>query len=68
MPLRCSISVRCIFNYPDATMRDPGEGYRWLMRAALVDNPAAQELLSGVLEFLGLQPLLVSGPQVFLPA
>jgi len=29
--------------------RYPGEGYRWLMRAALVDNPAAQELLSGVL-------------------
>ena len=26
------------------------------------------QLLSGVLEFLGLQPLLVSGPQVFLPA
>jgi TPR repeat protein len=34
------------FNYPDAAMRDPAEGYRWLMRAALVDNPA-QEMLSG---------------------
>ena len=37
------------FNYPVAAMRDPGEGYRWLLRAALVDNPAAQEMLSGVL-------------------
>jgi len=37
------------FNFPDAAMRDPAEGYRWLMRAALVDNPAAQEMLSAVL-------------------
>ena len=37
------------FNFPDAAMRDPVEGYRWLMRAALVDNPAAQEMLSAVL-------------------
>lgn len=37
------------FNFPNAVMRDPAEGYRWLMRAALVDNPAAQEMLSGVL-------------------
>jgi hypothetical protein len=37
------------FNFPDAAMQDPVEGYRWLMRAALVDDPAAQEMLSGVL-------------------
>jgi TPR repeat protein len=37
------------FNFPDAAMRDAAEGYRWLMRAALVDNPAAQEMLSAVL-------------------
>src|SRR6516165_9777778 len=29
--------------------RNPAEGFRWLMRAALVDNPAAQEMLSAVL-------------------
>jgi len=37
------------FNFPNAPMRDPAEGYRWLMRAALIDNPAAQEMLSGVI-------------------
>ena len=37
------------FNFPDPAMLDPAEGYRWLTRAALVDDPAAQEMLSGVL-------------------
>ena len=37
------------FKYPEPKMVDPAEGYRWLMRAALADDPAAQEMLSGVL-------------------
>jgi TPR repeat protein len=37
------------FNYPEPKMVDPAEGYRWLMRAALADDPAAQEMLSGAL-------------------
>jgi len=37
------------FNYPDSKMVDPTEGYRWLMRAAPADDPAAQEMLAGVL-------------------
>ena len=37
------------FHYRDAALQDPVEGYRWLMRAALADDPAAQEMLSGVL-------------------
>jgi TPR repeat protein len=37
------------FNHPDGALHDPAEGYAWLMRAALVDDPAAQEMLSGVL-------------------
>ena len=37
------------FNYPEPAMVDPAEGYRWLMRAALADDPAAQEMLAGVL-------------------
>jgi hypothetical protein len=36
-------------NFDDAALRNPAEGYRWLMRAALVGDPAAQETLSGVL-------------------
>ena len=37
------------FHHPADAVRDPAEGYRWLMRAALADDPAAQEMLSGVL-------------------
>lgn len=37
------------FRHPNEAVRDPAEGYRWLMRAALADEPAAQEMLSGVL-------------------
>lgn len=37
------------FHHPSDAVRDPAEGYRWLMRAALADDPAAQEMLSGVL-------------------
>ena len=37
------------FKYPEPKMVDPAEGYRWLMRAVLADDPAAQEMLSGVL-------------------
>jgi TPR repeat protein len=33
----------------DSTQRDPAEGYRWLMRASLLDYPRAQEMLSGIL-------------------
>ena len=35
--------------FPEPEMVDPAEGYRWLMRAALADDPAAQEMLAGVL-------------------
>jgi hypothetical protein len=37
------------FNAQDSTIRDPAEGYRWLMRASLLDYPRAQEMLSGIL-------------------
>jgi hypothetical protein len=35
-------------NHPNGALHDPAEAYAWLMRAALVDDPAAQEMLSGV--------------------
>lgn len=35
--------------HPDASLHDPVEGYRWLMRAALLDDPAALEMLSELL-------------------
>jgi TPR repeat protein len=37
------------FHYLEAAFLDPAEGYRWLMRASLADDPASQEMLSGVL-------------------
>lgn len=37
------------FHIPDSALRDPVEGYRWLMRAALLDDPRSQEALSTVL-------------------
>ena len=53
------------FHHPSEAVRDPAEGYRWLMRAALADDPAAQEMLSGVLldgAMVGAKPVIAPDP------